>query len=281
MTKNKDTKELIKLIIAFILIVAVEIGIQNLLALYSYKTGSDISVFLASFIIYIPMVAVAIIFTKSSGEKFWENCKFKKIKVSTVFLTILLAIVSFPIVAFMNTLSQLFVPNTVLQASGDLMGASGISVALYLISLIVLAPVFEEIIMRGFFHNKLSKLIPFTVAAIFSGFCFGVLHLNINQFCYAWVLGIIFAYLNRASGSIITSMIHHVTVNAIGGIASVLTSYAAKSQGVDAAAMAEAQRADSSIMVPTLAVLAVLTVIAFFLSRKIIKAIAKRETAEE
>jgi membrane protease YdiL (CAAX protease family) len=41
------------------------------------------------------------------------------------------------------------------------------------------------------------------------------MHLNGQQFLYAFVLGSIFAYIVRVSGSIFTSMIAHFTVNGI------------------------------------------------------------------
>lgn len=277
MTKITDKKGLVKLFIVFALIVAVEIAISSAYAFLAGKLGINLPLLVVSLILYGPMIAIAFFYTKICGENLWENCKFKKIKVSTVFLSILLAIVAFPMVSFANVLSQIFVPNVMAQGSEALIDQS---IILYLISLIVVAPICEEIIMRGFFHNKLKNYIPFVAAAIISGFCFGVLHLNLNQFCYAWVLGIIFAYVNRASGSIYTSIIIHMVVNAIGGIASLWSLLYLKNQGVSMGEAAEAYRTDSSMMTGSLIFLGVLSIISFFLVRIIIKAIAKRETAE-
>lgn len=50
-------------------------------------------------------------------------------------------------------------------------------------------------------------------AALMTGTFFGILHLDGNQLLYAFVLGIIFAYLVRITGSIYSSMICHFTIN--------------------------------------------------------------------
>ena len=46
-----------------------------------------------------------------------------------------------------------------------------------------------------------------------SGLVFGMFHLNINQFAYALVSGVIFAYMAEATGSIWSSVIAHFVVN--------------------------------------------------------------------
>ena len=122
---------------------------------------------------------------------------------------------------------------------------------------------------------------PFAVSAVISGIMFGVLHMNINQFCYATVLGVVFAYVNRASGSTFTSMIMHFLINSTNVGIILLTQAALASIGMDLAEVAETSRGNQSSMLTSLVVMGVLAVISFFLSRKIIRAIAKREGTVE
>ena len=52
-------------------------------------------------------------------------------------------------------------------------------------------------------------------AILLSGLMFGLMHLNINQFFYATILGFYFGYVALSCGSIYPTMIMHFTNNAI------------------------------------------------------------------
>ena len=106
---------------------------------------------------------------------------------------------------------------------------------------------------------------------------FGALHLNINQFCYATVLGLIFAYTNRASGSVFTSMIMHIVFNGYNMALLFMLNWAMEQVGMDFAETAEVGRANTSSMITSAVVTGVLAVGSFFLTRLILKSIAKRE----
>lgn len=278
MERVENRKELIRLIIVY----AIELLIMICLGTATTKlaeTGVNIPMILKSIFIYGLLLIPVIVYTKKKGESFFEVCRFKKIKVSTFFLTVLLTLVSAPMYIFANILSQFFVPNVLVQSLNDDMmdGTAGFT----LLAIAVLAPVCEEIICRGFFQNRLKEVLPFFASALVSGIMFGALHLNLNQFCYALVLGVIFAYVNRASGSIITSMIMHFLVNAGNMLILISAQKLLSSMGGDLGETAEMYRADQSLMASSAAFYGVLAVIAFFLSRLIIKAIAKREQTEE
>lgn len=276
-SNNSNVKQALKLmgVLIFMMVVGygLDIGVGVVAAYLSYA-GITVPFIFYSLALYIPMIAIAFLYVSNKGDNLWKECGFNKIKTSTVFLTILLAVVSYPMVMFTNVFSQFFVKNTMAQATDDLVGNTPV---LYIIAIALLAPVCEEILLRGFFHNRLKKMVSFTAAAILSGFWFGVFHLNLNQFCYAWLLGVVFAYVNRASGSIYTSMIMHVVINSFGGIMLYFQNIYYKSQGKDFAEVAESARSDSKQMIAMLVVTGILSVGSFFLTRLIIKAIAKRE----
>lgn len=50
-------------------------------------------------------------------------------------------------------------------------------------------------------------------AMLLNGLFFGMLHLNLQQFLYAFALGALFAYMVRLTDSIIPSMVAHFTIN--------------------------------------------------------------------
>lgn len=273
MTKENKV-ELIKIIIVY----AITIALMLALSFVSAVANLDMPTILRSTIIYICIFIPVIVYSVKKGEFTTAAFGFKRIKISTIFLTILLAIVCSPMYMFANVLSQLVVPNVLVQnldnIIGNNAGASFIAVAL-------MAPICEEIICRGFFHNRLSKVLPFGVAAVVSGIMFGLLHLNLNQFCYALVLGVVFAYVNRASGSIFTSMIIHMAINGSNMLLLIVANMAAKSIDMDIAEVAESQRNNPSMMLPIAVVYGVLAVISFFLTRLVINKIAKNEGTME
>ena len=84
--------------------------------------------------------------------------------------------------------------------------------AMQVILLAVIPPLVEELIFRGIFFGSYRKA-GMTGAALMSGLLFGCFHLNINQALYAFVMGIVFAYMVEATGSLWSSVIAHFAVN--------------------------------------------------------------------
>ena len=278
MNKIKDKAEFITLLLLFGAVMLVMVLINRCVEPWLMSGGIELPIIVLSIIVYVPMIAIGLIYTFVKGDKFIEAYEIKRIKISTVFLTIILAFVVMPMGWFANVLSQLFVPNVFAQAADSLLGTGSVIPAV--ISMVVIAPICEELIMRGFFQNRFSKIIPFGASAVLTGFLFGVLHMNLNQFCYALVLGIIFACINRASGSIITSVIMHMIFNGFGCIAMIISTGIANDAGMSMAEGAEMYRTDIKTMIFSLIVTGVLAVISFFITRILLKAIAKREGNE-
>ena len=86
----------------------------------------------------------------------------------------------------------------------------------------ILKAVIEEYIFRGLIFETYKKRNPL-VGIILSAILFGLLHLNFNQLSYAFILGIILAFLTYATGSIIPAMVMHFTINANSVVMSVFS----------------------------------------------------------
>lgn len=114
-----------------------------------------------------------------------------------------------PLLSFLNLFSSLFVPNAAAGLAEQMTGGPGWMNILFL----AVIPAFsEEFVFRGvFFHGYRSH--GFWKAALMSGLIFGLMHLNFNQFSYGFVLGVIFAAVVEASGSIYASMAIHFLIN--------------------------------------------------------------------
>ncbi|KOR26823.1 CPBP family intramembrane glutamic endopeptidase [Clostridium sp. L74] len=84
---------------------------------------------------------------------------------------------------------------------------------LMFISFIIIAPIFEEILMRGIIlEGFLNRYKPAT-AIIISSVMFGAIHLNLPQFVNATILGLFFGVIYYKTRSLVLSMVAHMLNN--------------------------------------------------------------------
>ncbi len=76
----------------------------------------------------------------------------------------------------------------------------------------VVPAVVEELIFRGVLYHAYREN-GVILGAVACGLAFGIMHLNLNQFCYAAVLGIIFCIFVEITGSIFSSITAHFVIN--------------------------------------------------------------------
>jgi membrane protease YdiL (CAAX protease family) len=87
---------------------------------------------------------------------------------------------------------------------------------LLLVGGIVVAPVVEELVFRGFVFAGLRERYVWWKAGLISAGIFAVIHLQPLAVIQILALGMIFAYLYHRSGSIWPAVIMHVLTNAVG-----------------------------------------------------------------
>ena len=81
---------------------------------------------------------------------------------------------------------------------------------------IVVAPIVEELFFRGFVYAGLAERYSWRKAAVISSALFALVHLQPLAVVPVFILGYIFAYLYRRSGSIWPAVLMHVSTNALG-----------------------------------------------------------------
>lgn len=87
--------------------------------------------------------------------------------------------------------------------------------------MVLCAPVFEEIIFRKLLIDRMAKYGE-SIAVLFSGLMFGLFHGNLNQFAYAFILGIFFAFIYVKTRNIRYTILLHMLINFIGSVLSVM-----------------------------------------------------------
>lgn len=125
-------------------------------------------------------------------------------------LMIPLAICMVNVTEFINMVSQLFATNEVSGHMMDLILTYPFPVVFF--SIAIMPMICEEIIFRGVVYQGYRRS-GILRAILLSSFLFGIMHMNLNQFCYAFVLGILFCLVNEAVGSFLPSMLMHLFIN--------------------------------------------------------------------
>jgi uncharacterized protein len=83
------------------------------------------------------------------------------------------------------------------------------------VSLVVVAPVAEELIFRGYLFGKLRKYAPVWVSVLLSAALFAVAHMQFNVALDTFALGIVLALLRVITGSLWASIALHALKNGI------------------------------------------------------------------
>lgn len=134
-----------------------------------------------------------------------------KNKLKDIFLIIVVAVCLN--IAFNNIIS--LTPLKDWSASYSDVETSIYSAALLwqVISAGIIAPILEEIVFRGILFRNYRASLGAWPAIILSAVIFGLMHYNLVQFVYAFLLGIFFAYLVEKTGELWTCILAHITAN--------------------------------------------------------------------
>jgi len=83
------------------------------------------------------------------------------------------------------------------------------------LTLVVIAPVAEEAIFRGYLYGKVKKFVPIWVAILATSLLFGFIHGAWNLAIDTFALSIILCILRESTGSIWSSILLHMAKNSI------------------------------------------------------------------
>ena len=163
----------------------------------------------------INIVPVALVILIGRGkyrqEKiFTDILGFRRVKISTILMTVLYTFLLMPLTTLANAISMIFVDNTVANLAGDILNVP--FVIMFLV-MAVFGPFFEEVVFRGAFYRGFRRSGNIFGAVLMSGLLFALMHMNFNQAAYALLLGIMMALLAEAAGSTVVTFIMHLVFN--------------------------------------------------------------------
>lgn len=140
-----------------------------------------------------------------------ETIRLRGIKISNVILLIIFSFLITPLMSLINMISMLFVENVIQNTMTEIADHNSLIAAVTTIALIPC--IFEETVYRGVFYNGYRK-VNVLKGMVLSAFLFGIMHMNFNQFFYAFVMGMMFIILIEATDTILAPMIVHFCINA-------------------------------------------------------------------
>lgn len=171
-----------------------------------YFTQSTI---LHSCLLELSLFVIGVVFLLCWKVNIKDYLRLKKVDFISILLSILYGICLIPIVAVINAISMLFVENVASSSVSDMVDQG------FWISFVVIAiipAIVEEFLFRGIIYRGYRQARPIR-GMVYSALLFGALHMNFNQLCYAFFMGIALAVLDEVTDSLIPSMIVHCLFN--------------------------------------------------------------------
>lgn len=84
-----------------------------------------------------------------------------------------------------------------------------------MISIVFIAPLAEELIMRGWLYGKLRSRLPIWLAILLTSILFGLLHGQLNVGVGVFVLSVVLCLLREITGSVWSGILLHMLSNGI------------------------------------------------------------------
>jgi len=154
---------------------------------------------------------VIIVLLKWLSNKAYEQ-KPKNYLNFTSFACIALMIIAFRLI-FDNSLtlwiSSISMPTFINEVVDEIPG----SPIILIFSLVIVEPIYEEVIFRGILLSGMAKKINPIIAIVFSALLFAIVHMNIPQGINAFFLGLVLGFIYIRSGSIYLSIFAHFVNN--------------------------------------------------------------------
>ena len=176
----------------------------------------DFDVMAVTLISGLLTLAVVLVFYLIRRKKLSEALWLRPVPAPALFTGASLApALYFVVIIVLTVLPEAWTENYG-EASADI--ATG--TVLGVISVAIVAPIVEEFIFRGLMMTRLSRVMPEGLAVLLSAAVFGLCHGELVWFCYAFVLGLVFGFIDLRTGSVLPSILGHLMFNAIGQIMS-------------------------------------------------------------
>lgn len=202
------------LAIVFLIIASTIIGTIN----YDLLTDINIITVISAICNYIlPLPIFLLLMRKINTVKIEKNSISARTFLKYVAITFTLLWIGNILGLISTTAISAVISSPIANPVQELINSADFWLNLLLISLI--GPIFEEVIFRKLLIDRTIRY-GARVSIIISALLFGLIHGNLNQFFYAFLMGGFFAYVYIKTGKIIYTILLHISVNLIGSVVS-------------------------------------------------------------
>lgn len=196
-----------KLSITFLLTFLLYLGVSLFLSLQPWSSGIPLyaDLVLSQALLILP----ALCYVRMNRVNLKRVLPRRRLTVGTVLCLIGMIFALEPLLTFVNYASSLLFGSGTAGLNSELIRLPAVGNILF----VAVMPAFtEETVFRGVYYQGLRRN-GFWKAALVSGLFFGLMHANWNQFSYGFLLGVLFALLIEATGSIYAPMLVHFGIN--------------------------------------------------------------------
>ena len=169
--------------------------------------AAEITVFTA--LLLIPVMTL--LYRRDCRDEEYQNRNRRPLKLNTILITTLAA------AALCVLTNMIIMISGIEKLSGSYMETAE---ALYrpafvfgLVGIGIIVPIMEEMVFRILVYKRMRRTMDVKKAVIMSALVFGIMHGNLVQFVFAFVIGIMLAYLYEISDNLIIPMAGHIAVN--------------------------------------------------------------------
>ena len=164
------------------------------------------------------VVAIPVVFSDYKNDLMLAGRYRMKSPITAVQIKQVIVIVGITICSSIG-LNNVISMSPLVQMSEEFQNASDAfyssSFELELLGSALITPFLEELLHRGVVFGRLRRRMGMWPAVLVSALIFAMLHFNIVQFIYAFLLGIVFALFVEKTGHLYPAIIAHVVSNAV------------------------------------------------------------------
>lgn len=158
-------------------------------------------------------IGVIIVFVKGYGLKL-TDIGLKKFKLSDLGLALGAFFIYFAASVVISFIASSLVPFDQNQVQDiGFSNPQGLELLMIFVAIVILAPLAEELLFRGFIFQGLRRRLPFWPTAIIVSALFGLVHFQINVGLDVFALSLVLCWLRERTGSLWPGIMLHATKN--------------------------------------------------------------------
>lgn len=217
-TRKQFSKIGFRYFVGMIIFVGIQMGFLSVATWINPSVAEDSTARFLWMMIPMFVIGAPILYFMVSRIKVDEPVEKKKMTIGQWFAAFVMSYGIFMVSNYVGLgitgLIGLIKPEGVDNVIADVMG--GLNPVGNFIVVVIGAPIVEEFIFRKLLIDRIAKYGE-GLTILLSGFMFGLYHGNLNQFVYAFTLGIFLAFIYLKTRNVLHVISLHAVINFVGG----------------------------------------------------------------